>query len=113
MRIPAPIKITLWIGTIAGVVVFASIGWCAYLSLRVRVALAEEQTRYFEEAVQAANQQGSVGELASFVNAITNYYPSGTRQRACSHLDLMVERARSNAIERIVQQGARRKGVAH
>ena len=66
--------------------------------MRVRAALAEEQTRYFEECVEKAARETSPKEVAEYIEAVQNYYRSGTKQKTGSHLDQMVERARKHSI---------------
>jgi hypothetical protein len=82
-------------------VVFLSIGWAKYLTLHVRVALAEEQTRYFDECVQHALQNGTPQDISEYIAAIKIYYPSGSKQPTGTHVDLMVERARIQAITQL------------
>ena len=72
--------------------------WVRYIGLRIRVALAEEQTRYFQEAMEQAQQKQSLDEVAALIQGVRNYYPSGSKQKPGSLLDSMVERSRSNAI---------------
>jgi hypothetical protein len=78
---------------------FVRHGW-----LRVQVALAEEQTLYFEGARQKALQSSRPEEIVGFIEGTLNYYPSGTKQTAGSHLDRMVERARRLAVEDLIRQ---------
>jgi hypothetical protein len=72
------------------------LGWQSwnYFRLQVEVAFAEEQTQIFDEMRQKALQADAVG-AAEFLGYVVNYYPSGTKQRAGSRLDKIVERERA------------------
>jgi uncharacterized protein (DUF849 family) len=86
---------------------FACIGWWKFVDLRIRLALAEEQTLYFEEVLQQLPERQTIEEISAAIEALNNYYPSGTKQRTGSHLDAMVERARKIAIERFEKERLR------
>ncbi len=81
--------------------------WWDNLDIRIRVAMAEDQIQFFDEVVQSSVQKKSVEEIPSGIEAIRIYYPSGSKQRTGSHLDRMVERARTNAITKLEEQAAR------
>ena len=72
-----------------------------YVRLRVEVAFAEEQTRIFAEARSKA-LESSVTEAAELLDHIQYYYPSGSKQRAGSHLDRIVERDRVGASRDVI-----------
>ena len=74
------------------------IGWWKFLDLRIRVALAEEQTRYFQEMIEQGSRRRRPAELDADIEGVRIYYPSGTKQKSGSHLNLMVERARDQAV---------------
>ena len=62
--------------------------------LQLEVAFAEDQTRIFDDMRQKALQADAVG-AAEFLEYAVNYYPSGSKQRAGSRLDKVVERERA------------------
>ena len=79
------------------------LGWQLWnhIRLRVEVALGEEQVRTFDEArIKALNSD--VTEAAGLLDYVQYYYPSGSKQRIGSHLDRMVELARTNASREII-----------
>lgn len=85
---------------VVSLVALGCVGWWKFLDLRMRAALAEEQIRYFSEVVeQAAADPGTNIQL--YVEGINNYYPSGSKQKAGSQLDAIVERCRTKAMEEI------------
>ena len=91
---------------VVGVCVWALLGWWNYSGIRIRVALAEEQTRFFEEALIEGLGKQSAREVREFAEAIRIYYPSGSKQKVGTHLDLVVERARGNAISQLENYAA-------
>ena len=98
MKYTGATRTTVFIGCWVLSLIFGVGGWVKFLDLRIRVALAEEQTRYCEETLRQAGEQPSSVGVSDYIHAIELYYPSGTKQRVGSHVDLMVERARSNSI---------------
>jgi hypothetical protein len=86
---------------IALLAILAIWGWGRYTEIRLRAALAEEQTQFFEEVVEQALQRTNSQDIAADIEAIRIYYPAGSKQRTGSHLDLIVERARKEAIRRL------------
>ena len=98
------LKKTLLVGAVIVLAVLAGLGWARYLLLHMHVALGEEQIGYFVEAVNEAKAKGIPEEIPGYIHAVTNYYPAGTKQRAGSHVDQMVEKARSLAIQELTQQ---------
>ncbi len=89
--------------------VLTCFAWWEYLDIRIRSALAEEQTQFFDEMVQQGFQRKTGEEIAADIEAVRFYYPSGSKQRAGSHLDRMVERARTHAIRELEEQASRLK----
>jgi hypothetical protein len=87
----------------------ACVGWGKYLDLRIRTALAEEQTKFFAEILEQPGRRKVAGNIASDIEAIKTYYPSGSKQRTGSHLDRMVERACSQAIKTLEEETIRLK----
>jgi hypothetical protein len=97
MRIRVP-----WLGVLA-VVNVVLCGWSlvSYLHLDLRVALANDQTRFIvmwrDRALASKNADG-VGLLQMIVHE----YPSGTKQIKGSSLDQMVERQRADAVREVL-----------
>jgi hypothetical protein len=102
-----------WAKAIAFVllIIVAVAGWWKFLDIRIRAALAEEQTQFFDEMVQQSAQRKTAEEITSDIEAIKVYYPSGSKQRTGSHLDRMVERARTNAIGKLEERAAKLKSA--
>jgi hypothetical protein len=90
--------------------VMLCLGWAEYITLYVHVSLGDEQTAYFMEAVQNTVEPGKAGQISDYIAAVTNYYPSGTKQKPESHVDRMVERSRALAIQLLE---ARRTSTTH
>lgn len=92
------------LGALIGLLATTDIlGWWNYLELRTKVALAEEQTKYFDEALELAKTNATPGQITAYRKAIEIYYPSGSRQQRGSILDTIVERARERAIEEMIR----------
>lgn len=89
----------------------AGSGWLLWslAVLRIEVAFAAEQTAIFEQMRQEA-LQGDARTAAGCLEYVVNYYPSGTKQRAGSKLDRLVERARALAVADIVAHLRRTTG---
>jgi len=85
--------------------VFWSYGW-----LYVRAALADEQTQIFDEMRTQALQSTAPPDIASALEYVVIYYPSGTKQRAGSKLDRVVERHRTAVVRDIVAHLRRTTG---
>lgn len=83
-------------GTVAG-----GFGWALYLPLSFRVALADEQTRVFDD-MRSQALAGDVAQAAGCLRYVVAYYPSGTKQVPASFLDRVVERARTRASTDII-----------
>jgi hypothetical protein len=81
----------------------ACCGWLFYESLRnsLELAFADEQTEIFSQ-MESQALRGTPADGRGALEYAINYYPSGTKQRAGSRLDRIVERARSEAITSIV-----------
>ena len=75
---------------------FWSYGW-----LTIRVAMADEQTKIFDEMRVRALQTDAAG-AASCLQYVVGYYPSGSKQETGSRLDRMVERERAFAVRDII-----------
>ena len=85
---------------------FVRDGW-----LRVQVALAEDQTLYFEEVRDRAMATSRPEEIVRCIESTLNYYPSGSKQTTGSHLDRMVERARRLAVDDMVRELRNKTGL--
>lgn len=69
--------------------------------LKIQVAFASEQTQIFE-AMRVKAETNDAEEAASCLNYVVYYYPSGTKQKTGSQLDLIVERERVSAVKDII-----------
>ena len=67
----------------------------------IEVAFASEQTKIFEEMRVRALESDPVA-AAGYLEYAVRYYPSGSKQRTGSRLDLMVERERATAVQDII-----------
>jgi len=83
---------------------FGALVWEAWghFRLQLEATFAEGQTRTFDEARAQALRSDAPG-AASFLEYITAYYPSGSKQRIGSHMDSVVERHRNLVIHDIIQ----------
>jgi len=103
-------RIAHWASTLALVAVaawlFVDLGFT-----KVRTALADEQTSLFEEMRRKAEE--AEGTDLAALEYVLNYYPSGTKQAAGSHLDRVVERARRGAVREILATFRSRTGRDH
>ncbi len=63
---------------------------------------ADEQTELFDQMRSYALNSTTPSEIAGFLQYIVHYYPSGTKQRAGSRLDRVVERHRAAVVRDIV-----------
>jgi hypothetical protein len=94
------------------ILVLGCLGWANYLTLYVQLSLGEDQISYFAEAVDKATREGKVEQIPTYIVAVQNYYPSGTKQRTGSRVDRVVELARRLAIQQLERLGAtNRAGV--
>ena len=93
------------ISTLSLVILFLVIlsGWQSwnYGRLKIEVAFAEEQTHIFE-AMRRQALKGNPLDAAKSLEYVVDYYPSGTKQRAGSPLDKVVERMRFRVIADII-----------
>ena len=69
--------------------------------MSLRLAFAEEQTQIFDE-MRTKARHSPPKEAVLSLQYVVRYYPSGTKQVQGSRLDLIVERARQNAINEII-----------
>ena len=73
-----------------------------YNELSLRSKFANEQTKIFDDMRGRALQHEAV-EATGYLRYVINYYPPGTKQKKGSPLDLIVERARANAVNDILR----------
>ncbi len=73
----------------------------ATLPLRVRIALADEQTAIFDD-MRVKAEPADAAKALDYLEYALRYYPSGTKQTEGSQLDRIVERARQNALREII-----------
>lgn len=74
-----------------------------HFSLVLDVCFALEQVEVFhavKEQIKSGNDNRK--EIASQLNYIINYYPSGTKQEKGSRLDRIVESARKDVLEDLI-----------
>jgi hypothetical protein len=76
-------------------------GYLATLPLRVRIALADEQTAIFDD-MRVKAERADTTKALNYLEYTLRYYPSGTKQIEGSQLDRIVERARRNALREII-----------
>jgi hypothetical protein len=67
-------------------------GYLATLPLRVRIALADEQTAIFDD-MRVKAERADATEALDYLEYTLRCYPSGTKQIEGSQLDRIVERA--------------------
>jgi len=75
-----------------------------YTTLKLRVAFADGQVAIFRATKVAAATTTDINVLKDQLNYVVNYYPSGSRQVRGTQLDRVVESARSNTIETIIDR---------
>jgi hypothetical protein len=98
MKLRFSIRDMLWLTALVAVL----IGSCGYFYLHVQIAFADEQTMIFDEMREKAIQSTSPSDIAKALDYVVAYYPSGTKQRVGSKLDLVVERHRTAVVRDIV-----------
>lgn len=86
--------------------------WLKWTSVQINAVLAEDQMKFFDEMREHAESADSI-EAVECLEAVVNYYPSGTKQTAGTPLDRCVERARNNVIREIVEQLRTQTGEDH
>ncbi|MCE9552546.1 MAG: hypothetical protein K8T91_04100 [Planctomycetes bacterium] len=78
--------------------------------LFVEVAFADDQTQICDELRTRALQSTSPPEIASLLEGVVNYYPSGSKQQKGSRLDKVVERHRAAVVREIIAHLRRTTG---
>jgi hypothetical protein len=94
------LTIALVVVCVGLIVLCGSLFW-SHGSLTIRVALASEQAKIFEEMRMRALTSDPAG-AAGCLEYVVSYYPSGSKQETGSRLDRMVEQARALAARDIV-----------
>src|SRR5262245_16370564 len=97
----------------AVVILFACLGaWLLWelAVLKMRVALAADQTEIIEEMRYKALRSNVTGAVELMDYAV-HYYPSGTRQEVGSRLDRIVERQRESAVREIIAHLRVKSGI--
>ncbi len=96
--------------TVIGAAVIAVLAWQVVdgLSKSIQISIADEQTKIFSEMVEKASdairrEPPDLKAAVGYLKYAHNYYPSGTKQTVGSHLDRIVERARSNAERQMME----------
>ncbi len=111
MSVPALKRLTDPLGVLSAVLfvgsgfLFWSYGW-----LYVQAAFADDQTQIFDEMRTRALQSTSPPAIAGSLRYAVSYYPSGSKQRAGSLLDRVVERHRTAVVRDIVAHLRRTTG---
>jgi hypothetical protein len=101
------------LGIISIVLIVATIFlFVGYSSLTLRLMMASDQVRIFEE-LRVRALQSNPSEAAGYLDYIKSYYPSGTKQVAGSRLDRLVEQARSSAVREIAASLRSKGGEDH
>lgn len=72
-----------------------------YILLSIQAEFARDQVATFSGMEKQA-RDGSARNAAEALQYVIDYYPSGTKQRAGSALDRIVEQARSRSVDEIV-----------
>ena len=111
MSIPALKRLALLLGVLC-VVLFVGSGFLfwSYGWLHVQAAFADDQTQIFDEMRTRALQSTSPPDIAGSLQYAAFYYPSGSKQRAGSQLDRVVERHRTAVVRDIVAHLRRTTG---
>lgn len=95
-------RLTIALGAVCvGLLVLCGSLLWSHGSLTIRVALASEQTKIFDEMRTRALESDASG-AAGCLEYVVFYYPSGTKQETGSRLDRIVERERGIAVRDIV-----------
>ena len=102
MSITSYKRLTIALGVVCvGLLVLCGFLFWSHGSLTIRLALASEQTKIFDEMRTQALQSDAAG-AAGCLEYVVGYYPSGSKQERGSRLDRIVERERTLAARDIV-----------
>jgi hypothetical protein len=104
MSPPALKRLAVVLGILCAVLVVGggSLFWGS-LVLNLQVAFADDQTQIVDEMRIQALQSASPRDITGFLEYAVRYYPSGTKQKAGSRLDRIVERHRAAVVREIVR----------
>jgi hypothetical protein len=94
------VTIVLVLACLGLLVLCGSLFW-SHGVLKLRVALASQQTKIFEDMRSRVLQSDARGAVEC-LEYVVRYYPSGTKQETGSRLDRMVERERAAATRDII-----------
>lgn len=94
-------KIGIGIGLVLAIYLLGSLVW-DFGMLKAQANFANEQTRICEEMRSKALKTSSPVEIVDCLEYAANYYPSGSKQTAGSHLDHVVERYRRSVVRDII-----------
>ena len=97
-----------WVSSLAVAVTLLAVLCCwlfwKHAWLVIEVAFATEQTEIFDDMRAKSLAASNPAEIAGYLEYAVRYYPSGTKQRQGSQLDLIVERYRSSVVQDIIAQ---------
>ena len=82
----------------------------SYGYLHLQAAFADEQTQIFDEMRTRTLQSTAPPDIAGSLEYVVIYYPSGSKHRAGSKLDRVVERHRTAVVRDIVAHLRRTTG---
>jgi hypothetical protein len=95
-------RLKIGLGTFAVLLlVFSAFIFWSYISLKLHVEFASDQTQIFSE-MRTRALSADPAEAADCLAYVVNYYPSGSKQVVGSKLDTIVERERALAIHDII-----------
>jgi len=75
-------------------VIFAIVQTYQYRVLRYEVASAYDQINFFKESELLMRNQRTAQDFQDLIDSVARYYPSGTKQKAGTPLDKIVEHER-------------------
>ncbi len=103
MSNPALKRLVIVLGALCAVLFVCSgfLFW-SYGYLHLQAAFADAQTQIFDEMRTQALQSSAPPDIAGSLEYVVTYYPSGSKQRAGSKLDRVVERHRTAVVRDIV-----------
>ena len=91
---------------VSSIVLLIGCGWLLVenVELSLRASFADDQTQIFQQMCDEALKSDDPNQVASCLNGVIDYYPSGTKQRHGSHLDSVVERHRMESKAVIIRR---------
>lgn len=111
MSIPALKRLAVLLGIFSAVLlVSGGFLFRSYGYLYLQATFADEQTQLFNEMRTQALQSTAPPEIAGLLKHVVIYYPSGSKQRAGSKLDRVVERHRTAVVRDIIEHLRRTTG---